>query len=205
MNYFKLSIASIVLLIFAAGNTAAQEVESDIQLEEGLYAAMNTSKGMIYLQLEFEKAPLTVANFVGLAEGTLTNTFRGPGEPYYDGLIFHRVVPNFVIQAGDPMGTGMGGPGYKFRQEIHPELKHDGPGVLAMANAGPNTNGSQFYITHKATPHLDGGYNVFGHVIEGMDVVNSIQQGDKMLTVKIIRNGEKAKAFDAVKTFNDQK
>jgi len=146
-------------------------------------------------------APITTANYIGLAEGTLENNARKLGEPFYDGLTFHRVVPNFVIQGGDPLGSGMGGPGYRFKTEVHAELKHDRAGTVAMANSGPNTNGSQFYITHTPTPHLDGGYNVFGYVIEGMDVVNAIRQGDTIEKVNIIRVGGDAKKFDAVENF----
>ncbi len=175
-------------------------VAADRKLEDGLYAELETSKGTILLKLEFEKAPLTVANFVGLAEGSKHYSKDGSPpkkqeKPYFDGLTFHRVVPNFVIQGGDPLGNGQGGPGYKFKNEIHPSLKHDKAGILAMANAGPDTNGSQFYITHKPLPDLDGGYSVFGHVVEGQDVVNNIVKGDKIKLVKILRIGEKAKGF----------
>ncbi len=180
--------------------TLATAAEEKSKLPDGLYAEMDTSKGKIVLFLEFEKTPLTVANFVGLAEGTKNySTDGGPpkaqGKPYYDGLKFHRVIAHFMIQGGDPQGNGRGGPGYRFRNEIVPSLKHDRAGILAMANAGPDTNGSQFYITHEEVSRLDGGYTVFGHVAEGQDVVDKIAVGDTIKTVKIIRVGDKAKAF----------
>jgi len=170
---------------------AACTVES---LPDGLYAEISTNRGSIVCRLDSEKAPMTVSNFVGLAEGAI-KAGRPTGTRFYDGLTFHRVVKDFMIQGGDPKGDGTGGPGYEFPNETRPDLVHDVPGVLSMANSGPDTNGSQFFITHKATPWLDGGYSVFGRVVKGQQVVDSIQQGDGMKSVKIIRVGKAAKDF----------
>jgi peptidyl-prolyl cis-trans isomerase B (cyclophilin B) len=137
-------------------------------------ATIDTDKGTIRLQLHDDKVPKTCANFEKLA-----------GKGFYDGLVFHRVIADFMVQTGCPQGTGTGGPGYTFEDEFHPDLKHAGPGILSMANAGPNTNGSQFFITHVATPWLDGKHSVFGKVLEGQDVVDAIRQGDKMKKVTI--------------------
>jgi len=178
-------------------------------LPEGIYAKIKTNKGEILAKLAHDKAPGTVANFVALAEGNhpaVSDTYKD--KKYYDGLTFHRVIDNFMIQGGDPTGTGAGGPGYKFDDEIHPDLKHDGPGVLSMANAGPGTNGSQFFITHEATPWLDGKHTVFGKVVEGQDVVNKIGQGDTIENIEIVRVGDEAQKFNAplvFKNFNDAK
>ncbi len=169
-------------------------------MNNGIYAKFTTPKGEILVNLEYEKTPGTVGNFVALAEGNLENQARPQGEPYYNGLKFHRVIPDFMVQGGCPQGTGTGNPGYKFDDEIHPDLKHDAPGKLSMANAGPGTNGSQFFITHVETPWLDGKHTVFGNVIEGQEVVDAIVQGDDM-NVEIIRIGETAEAFNAVEAF----
>ncbi len=170
-------------------------------MQDGIYAKFDTTKGEILVQLHHDKTPGTVGNFVALAEGNLENDAKPQGTPYYDGLKFHRVIPDFMIQGGDPQGTGAGGPGYKFDDEFHPELRHDGPGVLSMANAGPGTNGSQFFITHIETAWLDDKHTVFGKVIEGQDVVDAIAQGDEIKTVTILREGEDANGFNAVESF----
>jgi peptidyl-prolyl cis-trans isomerase A (cyclophilin A) len=163
-------------------------------LPDGLYARLTTSKGEIMVQLEYQKAPLTVGNFVGLAEGRLD---ASKGKKYFDGLSFHRVVKDFVVQTGDPRGDGSGGPGYQFPNEIAADLTYDAEGVVGMANAGPNTNGSQFFITMTATPNLNGSYTIFGKVVTGMDVVKQIAQGDKLVKVEILRNGSDARSFAA--------
>ncbi|MDA3850978.1 MAG: peptidylprolyl isomerase, partial [Spirochaetaceae bacterium] len=164
-------------------------------LPNGLYAEIKTNRGRILLNLEYEKTPLTVCNFVALAEGNM-NTQAKEG-PFYDGLKFHRVIDDFMIQGGDPLGTGSGGPGYHFADEIDSSLSFDGPGILAMANAGPGTNGSQFFITHVETPWLNGKHTIFGHVVEGQSVVDSIRQDDEIQKVTIIRRGANAEAFKA--------
>ena len=173
-----------------AGNNSS----SDTTLGEGLFARISTARGDIVVRLEYQKTPLTVCNFVALTEG---NMAAAGGRAYYNGLNFHRVIDDFMIQGGCPLGNGSGGPGYRFPDEIDPSLTHDGPGVLSMANAGPGTNGSQFFITHVATPWLDGRHTVFGRVVQGQNVVNAIQQGDTIERISIIRNGAEANAFRA--------
>lgn len=170
-------------------------------MQDGIYAKFNTTKGTILIQLTADKTPGTVGNFVALAEGNLENTAKPQGQAYYDGLSFHRVIPDFMIQGGCPLGTGTGDPGYKFDDEFHVDLKHDGPGVLSMANAGPGTNGSQFFITHVATPWLDNKHTVFGTVVEGQEVVDAIAQGDKIDSLEIVRVGEDAQNWNAIEAF----
>ena len=174
------------------------------ELNEGIYASLETSKGDILLELFFKQTPLTVSNFVALSEGNHPAADEQlSGKPYYDGLKFHRVIDNFMIQGGDPTGTGSGGPGFQFDDEFSEELKHTGPGILSMANAGPGTNGSQFFITHVETPWLDGKHSVFGKVNSGQDVVDKIAQDDLIKSVKIIRIGKDAEEFDAPKIFEN--
>lgn len=170
-------------------------------MDNGLYANFKTTKGDILIKLEHDKTPATVGNFVALAEGNLENSAKPQGEKYYNGLKFHRVIADFMIQGGCPQGTGTGNPGYSFNDEFHPDLKHDKPGVLSMANSGPGTNGSQFFVTHVATPWLDNKHTVFGNVIEGQDVVDAIAQDDFIEDVEIIRVGDAAENFNAIEAF----
>ncbi len=201
----KMYVLAVVALMMASCKTSRRA-----DLGDGLFADIKTSKGDIIVRLEQDKTPLTVANFVSLAEGNnpfVSEEFKD--KKYYDGLTFHRVMKEFMIQGGDPTGTGSGNPGYKFIDEFNDSLIHDKKGILSMANSGPTTNGSQFFITHKATPWLNNKHSVFGEVVEGMDVVDSIANvpvaaGSKpvepvtMKTVEIIRNGKEARKFDAV-------
>ena len=170
-------------------------------MENGIYAKFNTAKGSILVKLTHDLTPGTVGNFVALAEGNMENKIKPQGVKFYDGLKFHRVIPDFMIQGGCPLGTGTGDPGYKFDDEFHQDLRHDAPGVLSMANSGPGSNGSQFFITHIATPWLDNKHTVFGNVIEGQDVVDAIAQGDVLESVEIIRVGEEARNWNAIEAF----
>jgi peptidyl-prolyl cis-trans isomerase A (cyclophilin A) len=170
-------------------------------MENGIYAKFNTTRGSILVKLTHDLTPGTVGNFVALAEGNLENKVKPQGTKYYDGLSFHRVIPDFMIQGGCPQGTGTGGPGYSFDDEFHPTLRHNRPGVLSMANSGPASNGSQFYITHIPTDWLDNKHTVFGHVIEGQDIVDAVAQGDVLETLEIVRVGEEAQKWNAVEAF----
>lgn len=184
--------------------TTAKPTPKTTAVAEGIFATIATNKGNIVVQLEYQKTPITVANFIALAEGknTFVTNEKLKAKPFYDGLKFHRVIPDFMIQGGDPSGSGSGGPGYAFKDEFT-DLKHNKGGILSMANSGPGSNGSQFFITHKETSWLDGKHTIFGHVTKGMDIVNLIAQDDVILKVTIARNGASAKAFNAPKVFSD--
>lgn len=197
-NFVALVSACMILI---GGCSSMDKKSKAIEGKDGVFAIMETSKGDIVLELHYKETPLTVTNFVGLAEGTLD---AAKGKPFYDGLKFHRVINDFMIQGGDPKGNGTGGPGYRFEDEIVEGLRHDGPGVLSMANAGAGTNGSQFFITHVETPWLDGKHTVFGRVLEGQDVVNKIVQGDTINKVTIVRQSDEAKAFTATQADFDR-
>ncbi len=188
----------------AKGKATKTTIKSKMsnQKQPGIYATIETEKGNIVILFDHKKVPMTVANFVGLAEGKMENTAKPLGVPYYDSIKFHRVITkgngdpqDFMVQGGDPTGTGTSGPGYSFPDEIDPSLKHDVPGIISMANSGPGTNGSQFFITVVPTPWLDGKHTVFGRVVAGMDVVNSLKTNDMMKKVRIERVGAEAQAF----------
>jgi cyclophilin family peptidyl-prolyl cis-trans isomerase len=184
-----------LLLLFLTVSLLAGLSCSKAEYPEGLYAELHTNKGLIVLSLEFDKTPMTVAHFIGLTEGRIDNDALPEGVPFYDGTKFHRVVPGHVIQAGAPVTEGDGRLGYMFPNEIHPDLSHNRAGMVGVANGGPHTNGSQFYITLGDRSYLDGDYTVFGEVIQGMDVISKIIQGDVIKTIRIIRIGKQAKRF----------
>ena len=204
-----MQIMKFTFLVIIIGLISCKTTEYT-DLGDGMYADIQTKKGNILLKLEYESTPITVANFVSLTEGT--NPYvdeKYKGKPFYDGLKFHRVVKDFIIQGGDPRGNGSGDPGYKFEDEfpLNDEgnllLSHKGAGILSMANSGPNSNGSQFFITHRDIKHLDGVHTVFGHVIKGQEVVDSIQQNDIIEKIEIIRVGKNVKEFDAATEFSN--
>ena len=199
-SFLALSLMFALVSNVKAENTSVAH-EGHTHLTDGIYAKFQTTRGEIILKLEHEKTPMTVANFVGLAEGNFEALGKKFTTPYYDGLKFHRVIANFMIQGGDPTGTGSSGPGYNFYDEIDETLRHDKAGTFSMANSGPTTNGSQFFITHGPTPHLDGKHTVFGYVVEGQSVVDAIQQDDIMTKVTIERIGNDAKKWNATKVF----
>jgi peptidylprolyl isomerase len=199
-----MAIAQKKTIPAANGKATKTTIKSKMsnQKQPGIYATIETEKGNIVILFDHKKVPMTVANFVGLAEGKMENTAKPLGVPYYDSIKFHRVITkgngdpqDFMVQGGDPTGTGTSGPGYSFPDEIDPSLKHDVPGILSMANSGPGTNGSQFFITVVPTPWLDGKHTVFGRVVAGMDVVNSLKTNDMMKKVRIERVGAEAQAF----------
>ncbi len=192
-------VAALAVLLAGMGGCSRSP-----QYPDGVHAVMVTPRGTIVLQLEYEAAPLTVTNFAGLATGQLRNSQFSPGTPYYNGLTFHRVEPGFVIQGGDPLGNGTGDPGYRFPDEFNPDLRHDRAGILSMANSGPDTNGSQFFITLGKQPHLDGRHTVFGHVIRGLDVLERILPGDRIERIEIVRQGAKAKNFSSAQVEFDR-
>lgn len=213
---FLIAIAAVLLTsctpIYKKMNVDKETYEG---LKDGLYANFQTSKGNMIVKFEDKKAPVTVANFVGLAEGKIENKAKAKGVPFYDGTIFHRVIKDFMIQGGDPKGTGMGDPGYKFDDEKN-DLQHTGKGILSMANSGPNTNGSQFFITEIATPWLDGKHTVFGSVVKGIDVIDTIANVEKgaqdkprtdvvLEKVSVFTKGDEYKNYDAAKLFSEGK
>ena len=191
-----------LIILFLILNSCNMNNYSD--LSDGLYANINTNKGNIIVELYYDQVPITVSNFIALSEGNhpvVDDEFSG--KRYYDGLKFHRVIENFMIQGGDPTGTGSGGPGYQFDDEFNDQLTHSGPGILSMANAGPGTNGSQFFITHVETPWLNGKHSVFGKLKSGQEVVDQIEQEDIIKKIDIIRIGDSAEKFNAPKVFEE--
>ncbi|MFK8039624.1 MAG: peptidylprolyl isomerase [Crocinitomicaceae bacterium] len=202
MKKIGMTLFALIMLVTSIGQTTYSKKDiKKMKLSQGMYAVMSTTKGDILLKLEHDKTPMTVANFIGLAEGDFKMDTMNITKPFYNGLKFHRVIADFMIQGGDPKGNGQGSPGYKFYDEIHPDLKHEGAGILSMANSGPATNGSQFFITHKSTPWLNGKHTIFGSVIKGQDIVDAIEQNDMINTLTIYRFGKSAKKFNATNEF----
>ncbi|MDC3252768.1 peptidylprolyl isomerase, partial [Crocinitomicaceae bacterium] len=212
MNKLLLTLLIVAIAGSVFSGTEKNQKPKKPKLEAGMYAKFNTTKGVIICKLEFERTPMTVANFVGLTEGNFTVESNNYSTPFYDGVKFHRVIADFMIQGGDPNGNGSGGPSHRIFDETRNDLLHSSAGILSMANSDPQgskkpfsntgkTNGSQFFITHKATPHLDGLHTVFGRVVVGQEVVDAIEQNDIMTNVTIIRKGKAAKAFNASETF----
>jgi len=197
-NTAHIFVLSLLLLV---KTSIAQPLENpEWDKVNGLYAVITTNKGIVVCELEYKRAPMTTGNFVSLCEGKNPKTQANKDKPFYDGMKFHRVIPGFMAQGGDPQGNGAGDARYTFPDELVPEMKHI-KGTLAMANAGPNTNSTQFYITTAPTPHLDGHYSVFGYVVFGQTVVDALRQDDTITTIRILRVGNEARRFDAVKAF----
>lgn len=196
----KIIVPSLVISLLLFSCLSAKHRKKDT-LKNGIYAEITTEKGVIIAKLEYEKVPVTVANFIGLAQGIIPNDLKKLGEPYYDGLKFYKVFKDFMLMTGCPQNDGRGQPGYYFRDEFHPDLKHDSPGVLSMLSNGPNSNGSQFIITMRPSVVLDNKNPVFGIVVKGMELVNAVQQNETILKIEILKIGKKANLFDPLKVF----
>lgn len=199
----KILIVAFLAILNLQAQSGKKNSTAKYKFPEGIFATIVTDKGDIILELEYQKTPITVANFISLVEGknTFVTTDKLKGKPFFNGLKFHRVINDFMIQGGDPLGSGAGGPGYSFKDEFVSELKFDKGGILAMANSGPKTNGSQFFITHTETPWLNNKHTIFGHVVQGMDAVNKITQDDVIKSIVITKKGSQAKKFKAEKVF----
>ncbi len=188
-------------LLFVSCLSPNQKLVKNSGGKKGIFAIITTENGSVIAKLEYEKASLTVANFIGLAQGIIPNDVKKSGEPFYDGLKFYKVFKGYMVITGCPKNDGTGHPGYWFMDEFHPDLKHDSPGVLSMQNSGENKNGCQFIITQRASIVLDNKNPVFGKVVSGMDVVKEIQQGEIIKKIEIVKIGRKAMAFDPLKVF----
>ena len=197
---FKL-LSFCFVLIFSSCLTPSQKLIKNTGFKKGIFAKITTEKGTMIAKLEYKKAPLTVANFIGLSQGIIPNEVKKEGEPYYDGQIFYRVIKGNIAIGGCPKGNGTGHPGYVFRDEFHKDLKHNKPGILSMVSHGPNSNGSQFIITMTESPAMDGINSVFGLIISGIDILSLIQQGEKIVSIEIIKLGKDANRFDPLEIF----